>query len=80
MPNLCQLLKGQESVVEVPLGVCMFKVNCNLVVSCSHCSSSGKRPSIHSVPAIITQTQPTDLSFQFNLCHFLPTPLPLIAS
>lgn len=36
-------------------------------------SGLSKGSSVHSVLAIITQMQPTNLSFQFNFCHFLPT-------
>lgn len=60
--------------------LCTFQINCNLVVPGMHHSTLSKGSSVRSVPTIITQTQPTNLSLQFNFCHSLPTSLPLMAS
>ena len=60
--------------------LCTFKINYNSVAPGAHHSRLSKGSSVRSVPTITTQTQPTNLSLQFNFCHFLPTSLPLMAS
>lgn len=77
VPILCSLFKRQESMGEAQkndeIGALGFMYILTFWFLAPYHSGLSKGSSVHSVLAIITQMQPTNLSFQFNFCHFLPT-------